>query len=94
MSNATSPPSGSASPGGTPVAAREPAEVEPLAGYFVNMLALRVAPSAGLGSDPSLALTPARHRAAPDPRPVPSHPGVARLTLPPAPSPSGPLRWR
>jgi len=70
---------------GTPVAGREPAEVEPLVGYFVNMLALRVAPSDGIGFDAFLDRTRERLVAALDDRSVPFDRVVAALNLPRAP---------
>ena len=70
---------------GTPVAGREPVEVESLVGYFVNMLALRIAPSAGVGFDAFLDRTRERLVAALDDRSVPFDRVVAALNLPRTP---------
>src|SRR5690606_41048818 len=51
---------------GSPVAGREPIEVESLVGYFVNMLALRIAPTEGVGFEDFLAATRERVLAALD----------------------------
>ncbi|MFA7505415.1 MAG: amino acid adenylation domain-containing protein [Burkholderiaceae bacterium] len=70
---------------GSPVAGREPIEVESLVGYFVNMLALRVAPTEGVGFDEFLDRTRERLVAALDDRAVPFDRVVAALNLPRAP---------
>src|SRR5690606_15219978 len=70
---------------GSPVAGREPIEVESLVGYFVNMLALRIAPTAGVGFDVFLDRTREQVVAALDDRAVPFDRVVAALNLPRVP---------
>jgi amino acid adenylation domain-containing protein len=70
---------------GSPVAGREPVEVEPLVGYFVNLLALRVAPTEGVGFEDFLGLTRERVVAALDDRAVPFDRVVAALNQPRVP---------